>query len=114
MHSEQPYALTINQNQVLEVTPSEARNLDIIEDGKDNFHILYNGKAYKAILEAENEEGNVYSIRVNGTRFEVAVADKYERLGKTDGLDSRRHSKTQQREGTDARASARDHGKSRR
>jgi biotin carboxyl carrier protein len=86
MQDEQPYSLTINQNSVLEVTPSEARNLDILEDGKGNFHVLYDGKAYKAVLEKENEEGNLYSIRVNGTRYEVAIADKYQRLVKQMGL----------------------------
>jgi biotin carboxyl carrier protein len=76
----QPYQVTVN-NQALSVEPEAAATLDIIGNGGDGqFHILKNGKSYRAQLEAVDYHSKTFTFNINGTKYTSRISDKYDRL----------------------------------
>ena len=87
MSKNEPFQVAVNggQNQ-FSVQPEAANGLDLVADGEGRFHVLSNGKSYRAELLAADFDQRTMTIRVNGVRFFVHIADQYERLLKQLGL----------------------------
>lgn len=83
----EPFQVTINGGQHLfAIQPGAAANLDLVANGDGGFHVLSNGKSYRAELLAADFDQRTMTVRVNGIQFSVHIADQYERLLKQLGL----------------------------
>lgn len=73
-------------NELEFTTEHLSETVDIVRDGEGHFHILENGKSYRAeVLHADEIDKN-YTIKVNGTNFSVSLKDHYDRLVDKMGL----------------------------
>lgn len=82
----EPFHISVNDEFNLDVHPEDAQNLDVIPDGPNVFHLLEDGKAYRVELLDADYTRRTYTLRVNGTKYTVAISDYYERLVKKLGL----------------------------
>ncbi len=82
-----PFTIFVNQ-QELSVLPEQAKTLDAIAVGEQQFHVLKNDVNYKASIETADYANKSYTIKVNGTRYEVKIADVYDRLIQQMGISS--------------------------
>ncbi len=80
------YHLTVNGQHNFDIQLGEAQALDAVMQPDGSFHVLKDGKAYTAILESVDAASRLYVFRIGGEKFEVAIADSYERLIKQMGL----------------------------
>jgi biotin carboxyl carrier protein len=83
---QEPFKVTVNSGQhIFEVTPDAARQLDVVRDG-EHWHVLIDGQRYVAELEVADYATRTYSLRVNGQKYDIHIADHYERLVEQMGL----------------------------
>jgi biotin carboxyl carrier protein len=68
------------------VLPEEAKNLDIVPDGKGAFQILHKGRSYHAKLLEADYVARQISFQINGAKYTLHIADHYERLVQELGL----------------------------
>lgn len=74
-----PFQVTVN-NQVYDVKPSDATELDMLSVGENAFHILKNNKAYKAEIESVDFKNKTFTFKINGNKYTSTIHDKYDRL----------------------------------
>lgn len=60
--------------------------LDIYADGDGQFHILKNGKSYKAELVRVDYNAKIFTLKVNGISYDVELKDEYDQLVQRLGL----------------------------
>lgn len=75
----QPFQVTVN-NKNLEITPQEARELDIIGYKEDGFHILKNQTAYKVDIQSVDYKTKTFTFKINGNIHTAKINDVYDRL----------------------------------
>jgi biotin carboxyl carrier protein len=75
----QPFQVTIN-DKILEITPQDAAELDIIADGDAVFHILKNQKSYKAEIQSVDYLTKTFTFKINGSIHTAKINDMYDRL----------------------------------
>jgi biotin carboxyl carrier protein len=76
----QPYQVTVN-NKNHSIEPEAAASLDIISNGGDGqFHILKDGKSYRATLESVDYRAKTFTFSINGAKYTTKISDKYDRL----------------------------------
>jgi biotin carboxyl carrier protein len=80
------YHLTVNGQHSFEIQSGEAQMLNVITQPDGSFHVLKEGKAYSAVLESVDTDSRLYVFRIGGEKYEVSIADSYERLIKQLGL----------------------------
>lgn len=85
IHNE-PFRITVNGNQELDILPEDARNLDVIPDGDGQYHLLHNGQSFHAELVEADYETHQYTFKINGVRYTLKISDHYERLVRQLGL----------------------------
>jgi len=89
----EPFNLNVNGRFQFDLQPSEVQNLDLHSDGNGHHHILIDGKAYH-LDDIELDYHNRHFIfRIGGNRYEVNIADHYDRLVKQLGLQKGGHQK---------------------
>jgi biotin carboxyl carrier protein len=82
-----PFTIFVNE-QELAVLPEQAKKLDAIAVGDHQFHVLKNDVSYKASIETADYANKSYTIKVNGTNYNVKIADIYDRLIQQMGISS--------------------------
>ena len=60
--------------------------LDMVKTAEGDFHILQDGKAYRAAIETANFNDKTMSIKINGNTYEISIEDSYDLLVKEMGL----------------------------
>ncbi len=75
----QPFQIAVN-DKLLEVTPQDAAELDIIADGDGIFHILKNQKSYKAEIQSVDYLTKTFTFKINGSIHTAKINDMYDRL----------------------------------
>lgn len=63
-------------------------SIDQIQISETNYHIIKNDKTYDVDIIKFNKEDKTALIKVNGTKYELKVADKFDELLKNLGMDS--------------------------
>ncbi len=61
-------------------------DLDMVKTADGDFHILQDGKAYRAELENANFNDKTMTIKINGNKYEINIEDSYDQLVKEMGL----------------------------
>ncbi len=93
MPKSEPFNLNVNGRFQFDIQPSEVQNFDIHSDGNGHHHILLDGKAYRVDDIELNYHQRQFIFRIGGNRYEVQIADHYDRLVKQLGLNSGSHQK---------------------
>jgi biotin carboxyl carrier protein len=75
----QSYQVTVN-DQLLQIAPQAAAELDIISSSNGQLHILKNQKAYKVEIESIDYKKKTFCFKVNGSVYTSTISDKYDRL----------------------------------
>lgn len=82
----EPFRIAIDGQQEIDISPEDARNLDIVPDGDGQFHLLHKGRSYHAELVETDYAGHHYTIKIDGVAFRLKISDHYERLVQQLGL----------------------------
>ena len=88
------YTIKINQKHSVEVDPSSIdqsnpeAEINISETGDNCFHILKDNKSYNVEIIRHNTTEKTATIRVNGTKYDVKVEDRFDALLKSLGMDN--------------------------
>lgn len=61
-------------------------NLDMQQIGEAKFHVLDNGRAYKAVVTKTDFPNRNLSIRINGNTYHINIKDGYDQLVEKMGL----------------------------
>ena len=87
MEKSQPFSVQVNGGQHEFAIPTEeAKNLDIVPNGENAYQILHLGKSYHAELLEVNHPARTFTFRINGVKYDIHIADHYDRLIKQLGL----------------------------
>ncbi len=83
---DEPFKISVNEQHSFDLHPAAAKDLDIVPDADGSFHILHQGKSFRAEIVELNHDARQFVIMVNGDRFTVDIADRYDRLIQQLGL----------------------------
>ncbi len=86
MKQDDPFKITVNEQHSFDLQPADAKALDIVPNTDGGFHILYQGKSYRATAVEIDHDARQFVLTVNGERFTVNIADRYDRLVQQLGL----------------------------
>lgn len=87
MEKKEPFKVTVNGGQhEFSLQPEDAKNLDIVSDGEGAFHILHNGRSFHAELLDADYSARQFTFKINGVKYNLHIADHYERLVEQLGL----------------------------
>ena len=81
-----PFKVSVNDQYQFDLQPEEAKNLDVISVAGEKYHVLENGQAYQLELLEMDYQNRQYTLRIDGVKYTVAIADYYERLVQQLGL----------------------------
>ncbi len=85
MDNHTPFTVTVNE-QELEISPEQIANFDAIPTNDSYFHILKDGKSYRAEIVSTDFANKTFGVKINGNIYQTKIADKYDRLIKEIGL----------------------------
>jgi acetyl/propionyl-CoA carboxylase alpha subunit len=64
----------------------EKLNWDVVEISKGYFHIIHNNRSYRAEVVKTDPVAKIFTIKINGNRYDVAVKDRFDLLLETLGM----------------------------
>ncbi len=79
------YKVTVDQKEI-PMESEKLQDLDIIPIGDNQFHILQNGKTYRAKLLTADYNNKSLCLEINGNKYDLTIADQYDLLVKKMGL----------------------------
>lgn len=82
------YSIQVNEQHQFELDQTQIDQLDFVLQQDGSFHILQNGKSYRAEIIDTDFDSKKIKLQINGKNFEVSIADHYDRLVKQLGLSS--------------------------
>ncbi|MCB0621306.1 MAG: acetyl-CoA carboxylase biotin carboxyl carrier protein subunit [Saprospiraceae bacterium] len=91
--SEQPYLATVNGQLDFSLTPDDARTLDLTRDAAGHYHLLWEGRSYRAEVLQVDPVAKSFTLRINGNPYTVELADRYDQLISRLGLELEVHVK---------------------
>lgn len=81
------YKLSVNNSNQFDLTESELKNLDAVSIAQNKFHILKEGKPFKAEIIAADFLSKKYTVKINNNTYEVAIANELDALIKSMGIE---------------------------
>ena len=85
MDNKMPFTVAVNEKE-LQISTEQIANFDAIATNDGYFHVLKNGKSYRAEIVSVDYVAKTFNIKVNGNTYQTKIADKYDRLIKEIGL----------------------------
>ncbi len=80
------FQLTINDLFNANLNSSDVESLDVVTLDEGQFHLIHNGKSYRAELISMEFESKTVQLKINGNHHEVKIADHFDLLVKKMGL----------------------------
>jgi biotin carboxyl carrier protein len=80
------YLVSVNEKAELELTAAKASELDAVQTSDGQFHVLHNGKSYRAELVSVDKQTKEVILKLNGKPQKVKLQDGYDQLVKKMGL----------------------------
>ena len=71
----EPFKISVNGQYEFSVQPEEARNLDIIPNHDQAFHLLHKDVAYHIELLEADYANRTFTLRIGGAKYPVNIAD---------------------------------------
>lgn len=68
------------------ISEEQLASVDLITTEAGHFHLLKDGKAYHCELVSNDSVNKKMTVKVNGRRHEISIADQYDQLVKQLGL----------------------------
>lgn len=84
------YKLSVNQENNFDFKESDLLQLDEIQLADSKFHVLKNNKPYLIEVVSTDLAAKKYSIKVNNSIYEVAIANELDQLIKAMGIEKGR------------------------
>ncbi len=81
------YKATVNNTDSFDLTNTSIEDLDAVSVGDAKFHILKDNLPYQAEISESDFLSKQYTIKVNGTTYEVHLADSLDSLIKEMGFE---------------------------
>ena len=81
------YTLSVNNSNSFELTESDLSNLDAVSIAENKFHILKDGKPFKAEIIATDFLSKKYTVKINNNTYEVSIANELDALIKSMGIE---------------------------
>ena len=81
------YQLLVNNLNQFNVTESDLKNLDAVSIEQNKFHILKDGKSFKAEIIAADFLSKKYTVKINNNTYEVTIANELDSLIKSMGIE---------------------------
>ncbi|MCS7035730.1 MAG: biotin/lipoyl-containing protein [Saprospiraceae bacterium] len=82
----EPFRIAVNEQYSFDTLPEDATQLDAVSDGPGRFHILHEGRAFRAEVVQADYAARRYLLRVDGQPYTVQIADFYTRLVRQLGM----------------------------
>jgi biotin carboxyl carrier protein len=80
------FIATINERTEVELIAAANNPLDAVVTGEGEYHILHNGKSYKAEISSVDMADKTVSLKINGKSKTIKIQDEYDVLVKKMGL----------------------------
>jgi biotin carboxyl carrier protein len=80
------FVATINETTEVELTAEASNQLDAVQTGDGEYHVLHNGKSYKAEISSVDMAAKAVSLKINGKPKTIKIQDEYDVLVKKMGL----------------------------
>ncbi len=81
------YKLSVNNSNSFDLTESDLKNLDAVSIAQNKFHILKDGKPFKAEIIAADFLSKKYTVKINNNNYEVSIANELDALIKSMGIE---------------------------
>lgn len=79
------YNINIGEQAFL-LKKEDLESLDLVKTATDDYHILQDGKAYRAELESADFASKTMIVKINGNTYDIQIEDSYDLLVKKMGL----------------------------
>lgn len=83
---ESKYLTTVNETHKFEISPEQINALDFVKIDSNYFHILHDKKAYKAELVEADFQKKEFKVKINGSFYNIQIADQFDQLVERLGL----------------------------
>ena len=98
------YNIKINQTDSLEINQENGKwfingqevNIDIAETGELSFHVIKNNQSFRVEVLKQNAAEKTALIKVNGTKYDIKIEDRFDALLKSLGMDNLNKKKVNQ------------------
>lgn len=81
------FKLSVNNSNQFDLTESDLSNLDAVSVAQNKFHILKDGKPFKAEMVATDFLSKKYTVKINNNTYEVSIANELDALIKSMGIE---------------------------
>jgi biotin carboxyl carrier protein len=81
-----PYKISVNGNQVFNLTENSVTSLDAVSVEENHFHILNENTPFQAEVIAADYNSKKYSVKVNGNTYDVSIANELDLLIESMGI----------------------------
>lgn len=81
------YQLSVNNSNQFDLTENDLKNLDAVSVETNKFHILKDGKPFKAEVIAADFLSKKYTVKVNNNTYEVTIANELDAMIKSMGIE---------------------------
>ena len=81
------FTLSVNNSNKFDATESDLNNLDAVSIGQNKFHILKDGKPFKAEIIATDFLSRKYTVKINNNTYEVSIANELDALIESMGIE---------------------------
>lgn len=78
--------ITAKVNDQFDFSAEELIDLDIVPIDDRHFHLLAGGKSYRAELVRADHRRKAFTIKINGSRYDIQLADAYDQMIERLGL----------------------------
>ena len=83
---ESKYLATVNQTHKFEISAKQINALDFVKIDSNHFHILHDQKSFHAELVEADFQKKMLCVKINGNRYNIVIADRFDQLVERLGL----------------------------
>lgn len=81
-----PYKVSVNGNQVFNLTENSITSLDAVSVEENHFHILNENTPFQAEIISSDFNSKKYSVKVNGNSYDISIANELDLLIESMGI----------------------------
>ena len=80
------YKAQVNNHFQFDISKDSLAKLDVVAENEEQFHIVQDGKSYRATIIAVDYSKKEFSIKVNGRTYDLQLDDEFDQLVSKLGL----------------------------